>query len=128
MPFEIKHEGDLLLGKMSGVVTAEDLHEMVDETQILEEAMATVPNRIVDMTSVVRFDFESQVVTEIAERRRARTFANSFKSALIAERPVAVGLAKMFQTLNDHPQIEIRILGSIQDAKDWFAGKPVVFR
>src|SRR5262245_61336565 len=108
MPFEIRNEGDYLLAMMTGVVTAEDLHGLVDEAETLEEGMSTVLDRIVDMTSVLRFHFESRAVVEIAERRRARRFPNSFKSALIAERPVARGLARMFQILNDHPQIEIK--------------------
>jgi len=128
MPFEIRNEGDCLFIVLSGVLTAPDLHRLVTEAQALEEAMSAVPNRITDMTSVVKFEFDSGAIAEIAERRRARTFPNSFKSGLIAGRPVALGLARMFQTLNDHPQIEIKIFGTVQEAKDWFAGKPAAAR
>ena len=128
MPYEITKKADYLLGSLSGVVSADDLHGMVNETEALEETTSPVPNRIVDLTTAEKFDFDSRVIVEIAERRRARPFPNSFKSALIAERPVARGLARMFQILNDHPQIEIRILGSVREAEDWFAGKPVEFR
>lgn len=32
-------------------------------------------------------------------------------------------IARMFQTLNDNPQIEIRIQHCVAEAKDWLADK-----
>jgi hypothetical protein len=51
-----------------------------------------------------------------AEHRKAQTLANPVKSAAVAPQPVHVGFARMFQTLNEHPQITIEIFSSLRDA------------
>jgi len=58
-------------------------------------------------------------VLELAAARRARTFPNSFRSALVVAREVQKGYARMFQTLNDHPMVQIRIFEDWEAAERW---------
>jgi hypothetical protein len=51
------------------------------------------------------------------ERRRTQRFANSIKSAVVASRPVQVGFARMYQTLNTNPQVEIQIFAALAEAE-----------
>jgi hypothetical protein len=41
------------------------------------------------------------------------------KSAIVAPMPVQVGFARMFQILNDHPQIEVQLFATLAEAEAW---------
>ena len=78
-------------------------------------------NRITDLTSIEMIEIGFAEVYEIAHRRSALKFAAPIKSAFVARRPIHCGFARMFQTLMDNPQIEVRIVASLEEARDWFA-------
>jgi hypothetical protein len=124
MPFEITNQGGFLFLRLFGVVTAQDLMRAVEQAEVMEGSLPVAMNAVTDITSVESFDINYPAVLAVAARRRARVVKNPVKSALIAREAVAVGFARMFQTLNDNPQVEIRIVQSLQEAKNWFAGNP----
>ena len=120
MPFEIKNQGDLIFARLYGVVTPDDLKQFADDAEAIEESISTARDRITDLTAVERFDIGFPAMNALALRRRVRRFSRPVKSAIIVQDLVQVGMARMFQTLNDNPQIEIRILRSVAEAKKWF--------
>jgi len=123
MPFEITNQGDFFLARLYGVITAADLDRLASAAEVVEDSIPTAMDRITDITAVERFDVGFPAIYILAGRRRARQFSKPVKSALIVRNPVQFGLARMFQTLNDNPRIEIRILHTVTEAKDWFADK-----
>jgi len=125
MPFEITNEGDHFLVRLYGTITAEDLTRLANEGAVIEDSVLPVMNRIVDLTGVEEFAIGFPEMFSFAFQRRSRPFSTHFKSALIACEPVQVGYARMFQTLNTNPMMEIRILDSVQDARDWFRRESV---
>ncbi len=46
-------------------------------------------------------------------------FPAPFKSAIVVNSDLTMGFSRMFQTLNDHPDIDIQIFKTIEDAEDW---------
>lgn len=123
MPYEILHQGEFMLVRLFGVLTEDDLTAAVVEMARIEDASTTSKDRAIDLSEIedIRVGFSDVLL--LANRRRTRTFTARIKSALIAHRPVHVGYARMFQTLSDHPQIDIRIVGSLDEALQWFGGK-----
>jgi hypothetical protein len=126
MPTELTNQGDFLLARFYGVVTVAELVQAASELEVVEDSIPTPMDRIIDLTAVERFEFGFSAVSFVASQRRVRRFSKSVKSALIVSDPVQFGLARMFQTMNDNPQIEIQILPSVAQARDWFAGKTKV--
>ena len=122
MSFEIQHRSNFLLVRLLAQVNSADLAAIAAEVMALEAAMPVPPNRVVDMTSVEALDLNFASMLKVVEKVRVRPLANPVKSALIARRPLEIGFARMFQSLNDHPQIEIRIVESLEAAERWFAG------
>ncbi len=120
MPFEITNQGDYLFARFYGVITAADLDRLASEVEVLEDSIPTAMDRIADLTAVERFEVGFPAIYILATRRRARQFSKPIKSAIIVRDPVQFGLARMFQTLNDNPQIEIRILYNVTEAQKWF--------
>lgn len=80
-----------------------------------------VPHRITDMTGITDFGIGFPDVLTLAETRRRLKFPNSFRSAIIAPRSEHYGVARMFQTLNDNPQIDIRIFMDKAAAHEWIS-------
>jgi hypothetical protein len=60
-------------------------------------------------------------ISALAAKRRQLRFPNPLKSAIIARNPQHLGYARMFQILNDNPQITIRIFSDETSASRWIA-------
>ena len=119
MPYEIADRGQYLYARLFGVLTPDDLVTLVDEYERVEDAAAESKDRIVDLTPLDEVEIAFPDVLLLANRRRNRTFTRRVKSALVARKSLHVGFARMFQTLNEHPQIEIRIVQSMDAALKW---------
>lgn len=124
MPIEILQEGELLFIVYSGTVTGTELTEMTGRLAKLEEGMERVPNRLADLSRVTHPVVTFADVLALANQRRGLRFKNSFRSAVLAQGPVAMGFAQMFQALNDHPQIAIEVFTDRAAALEWLAGGP----
>ncbi len=120
MPFEITASSDYILTRIFGAVTPADLHALAEEMAAVE-ARHPAANRLTDLTGVESFNFDFTAVSALAERRRRVEFPAPLKLAIVAVKPVAVGFTRMFQTLNDNPQVEIRIVSSRDEAERWFS-------
>jgi hypothetical protein len=121
MPYKITVENKVLRITMSGRVTGLDLDGLVTEAGNYEQNVDVVPHRITDMTGIVELAVNYPEVSALAEKRRELHFANRFKSAIIATCGQHLGYARMFQTLNDNPQITIRIFPDEASASEWIA-------
>jgi hypothetical protein len=117
MPIEITNQGDFLFTRRYGIITAADLDQLATEAEALQDSVPTAMDRISDITAVERFDVGFSAVNALAARRRVRKVSNRVKSAIIVQDLVQLGLARMLRTLNDNPQIEIRIFCSVPKAK-----------
>jgi hypothetical protein len=118
MPFEISDEGNFHSARLYGVLDSADLDAVMNEVERLEDAGLLI-DRITDLTALDRIDVGFEEVYAIAQRRAERRVTAPIKSALVANRPVQFGFARMFQMLNDNPRIQIRIFGSLEEARQW---------
>jgi len=75
------------------------------------------------MTGVTELQIGYPGVRALADRRRAATFPNPFKSAIVGRVPAQAGMARMFQTLNDNPQITIEVFDDEAAALEWLRGE-----
>jgi hypothetical protein len=123
MPFQIVNQGDLLRIQPSGAITRHCLGFALGEVIAAEDAMETILNRVTDLTQVESFDISFEALWSLVQLRRTTVFKNAFKSAIVAERGIEVGFARMFQMLNDNPQIEIEVFGTAEAALAWASPK-----
>lgn len=119
MSYLLRLDGDILRAEFFGEVTSQDLARSAVELSALEDTRATVPSRIADLGRVERLAIDFADVLAFVEERRRKRFPNQFKSAIVATNVVCYGFARMFQTLNDHPQILIAIFRDDADALAW---------
>ncbi len=109
---------------LSGTLTPEDLVRVADAMGEAEDAADVCPHRVTDLSGVTRFDIGFNDMFELAQRRRRQPPANPVRSAIVASTPVQLGFARMLQTLNDHPQITMRIFPDVDGALAWLAEEP----
>jgi hypothetical protein len=121
MPFELTTPGAILFARVFGVFTAPELNQLATEAEIAEAAQPTSLDRITDLTAVERFEVGFREIYLFAVRRSLQRFSRIVKSAIIVREPVQIGIARVYEFLNDNPQIQVRILRSMAEATEWFA-------
>ena len=124
MPFSISSGDGIMRIVLSGTLVPEELVRMADALREAEAAAAVCPHRVTDLTDVTRFDVGFVDMSELAQRRREMSPANPIRSAIVASTPVQLGFARMFQTLNDHPRVTVRIFPDLNGALAWLAEAP----
>lgn len=119
MPYSVTQRGAMMKIVFSGTLTNDDLSRGADEVAEIERSCAVIPHRSADLRPVERLEIDFGGVLELAMKRRQLAFQNSFKSAVIAASTVHYGFARMYQTLNDHPQLCLAIFPDEDQAMEW---------
>jgi len=121
MPFELTTPGSILFARLFGVFTAPELNHLADEAEIAEASHPVSLDRITDLTAVERFEVGFREVFFFALRRGKQRFSRVVRSALVVQEPEQLAMARVYEALNENPQIELRILHSVKEATQWFA-------
>jgi hypothetical protein len=121
MAFAIDASQPILRITLSGKLTNQDLLDLGKEAARIEGGCPVVPHRLTDMRAVERVEINFQGVLALATERLKMKFPNMFKSAIVAGDVVHYGFARMFETLNDHPQIVIAIFPGEPEALRWLS-------
>ena len=119
MPITTEYNGEFITAQMSGVVTVADLLALAEKVDALEAQLPVTPHRIADLSGGAVSDFNFVELSVFAAKRRAARLKNPVKSAIVAGDAVQFGFARMFQTLNDHPDIRIEVFQSEAPALAW---------
>jgi hypothetical protein len=115
MPYEISQRGSILHVRFFGILTSEDFVNLLQYFMSIEGA----PNRISTLTDITDFDIRFSTMFPIAQQRREQIIPSNIKSAIVASKPLEIGIARMFQTLNTNPNISIQIFPSESEAITW---------
>ena len=121
MPFELTMPGGVLFARLRGVFTARELNRLATEAEIAEATHYVSLNRITDLTAVECFEVGFREIFLFALRRGAQRFSKVVKSAIIVHDPAQIEIARLYDSLNQNPQIRLRILKSVAEANEWFA-------
>jgi len=106
----------------SETLTSADLRQLAKEAAEIETNTPVVASRLVDLRELCTITVGFSEVGDLAAARRSLTLPNSIRSALLVSNPVQLGYARMFQTLLEHPQIEVRVFSDEKDALVWLSG------
>jgi hypothetical protein len=121
MPFELTTPGAILFARVFGVFTAPELNHLASAAEIAEASHPVSLDRITDLTAVERFEVGFREIFYFAIRRSVQRFSRVIKSAIIVQEPEQLGIARLYEALNENPQIQIRILQNVTEATAWFA-------
>lgn len=121
MPTRLDRHPNFFRITMWGMITEVDLADAAKLAATVEDHLSVMPNRLVDLTAIEGLVIGYQEVQALADARRKRVFPNEFKSALVVATDVQKGYARMFQTLNDNAQVELRIFTDLAAAEKWLS-------
>jgi len=121
MPSHVSVKDGVIHVSFAGVITEADLDQLATDVLEIETAASVIPDRITDLTMVTAMEIDFSSILSLARRRMESTIGNQIKSAIVACRPEHVGFARMFQTVNRHPHITIRIFEDMESAVEWLA-------
>jgi hypothetical protein len=122
MPYHLTRESTHLRLVFFDDMTSQDLRSLGHAIGALEDAAAVSLNRLTDLSQISWAAATYADMLDFAERRKAQRLANPVKSAIVAPRPVQVGFARMFQMLMNHPQIEVQLFETLEEAEAWLTG------
>ena len=121
MAVTIAFDGPLLLITVSGTLADTDLDVIGNEVLTIEDGGKTTPNRLTDFRQVTEAAVGYAEMSRLTDRSRARPLHAPLRSALLVNQPVQLGYARMFQILNDHPRVTVRIFEDEPSARAWLA-------
>lgn len=119
MAVEIAMQGDILCITLTGTLHETDLHEIGSSVAAIENSLSIAPPRLADLSGLQKVSVGYAEMSILAEQRRNSALANSIRTALLVKTPVQMGMARMFQTLNDHPRITLEIFEDRERALSW---------
>ena len=119
MAHRIWFDGPTLMVAISGTVDANDLLVIGDVLIEIEMGGTYTPHRLVDMREIDNATIGYPEMAHLVSRSRARPLHAKVRSALLVAQPLQVGFARMFQILNDHPRVTVRIFEDEPSARAW---------
>jgi hypothetical protein len=121
MDCRITFEGDLMLINLAGPMTNEDFEELARLIREVEVTLPCTPHRLTDISQLQEIHLTFQSMSDRIHLRKNLVFPNEFKSAIVAPEPLHYGVARMFQAVNNHHQIDIRVFRELAAARAWLA-------
>ena len=121
MGFSVAEEKDFVRVILSGTLTRQDLTGLAAAAEEIERGRHHVPHRLADLRGVTEIQVGYPEIQAFADTRRTRRFPNTFKSAILVASAVQSGMARMFRTINDNPQITVEVFEDEAQALRWLA-------
>lgn len=119
MPVTYELKDGIFRLHFAGILDRDEFAALFEAFEKEEGNMEVIPHRLSDLSELSAMNINFEDILNLARTRRAIHFPNNFKSAIVAANEVQLGFARMFQTLNTNPQIEIQIFNDAESALKW---------
>jgi len=96
-----------------------DFRVMNEEIAVVEKEYSLVPHFIVKLNAVKIFHGDYHSVQMLAKQRANITYPNTLLEAFVVTNDFQMGFARMYQTVNDNPQVTIKIFKDELQAIEW---------
>jgi len=119
MPFDLHITDGALRVNWHGIITRDDLRQMA---QAFAQAVAgpdAIPRWMTDFSSAETFDVDFASVSGFASTIRTLPLNLPVKSAIVASRPLQFGFARMYQTLQNKPNVVVQFFPDSDSAWAW---------
>lgn len=122
MTIEAEFTEGLLVIRCTGTVTASDLRPMPMLTTAFDASRPVTPDRLIDLRGVEAFEIGFAELLDVVRERRDATLSGPTRAAFVTAGSVQYGMARMFQSLNDNPDITVEIFEDPAAARAWLRG------
>lgn len=123
MPFTLQEEDGVLRVTINGNVLAAELHDLLTAMESFVVARAHWPDNLVDLRGIDLASLGFTDILGLAKRREALKPPNAFRTAMVADSPIVLGFARMFQSVNHNPAITLELFQTLEAAEAWLAAR-----
>jgi hypothetical protein len=116
---QYKYKDGILFVTFPETLSDNDFRLINEELGIIEKEYSVLPNFIVNLNNVKVFNGDYNSVQKLAERRAEITFSENILEAIVVTNDFQMGFARMYQTVNDNPQLTIKIFKDEAKAIEW---------
>lgn len=118
MPYQVHYHDGIAEIKFFGCLTPKDIDQVNLEVLTHENAPG-IAKRFIVLDEVTDFEINYSTMLPLVIFRKQQNVHKEAKTALLAIRPIELGLARMWQTLIDDCGIKCMIFESREDAMNW---------
>ena len=119
MKFSLNDLEGVLVVHLPRQLTYDHLVEAANYLVALDESLPVTPHRLTDASAMEDVLVHFAEMESFANRRQQAKLKNPIKSAIVAPKPLQMGFARMFKTLNNNPQMTIKIFADPGSAWEW---------
>jgi len=119
MKFSLNDLEGVLVVQLPRQLTYEHLVQAANYLAALDESLPVTPHRLTDASAVEDVLVQFAEMEAFSNRRQVAKLKNPIKSAIVAPKPLHMGFARMFKTLNNNPQMTIKIFPNAGTAWEW---------
>ncbi len=124
MPLHLSSSDGYLHTLVSGVFHQDALRELAELVAQVANSYRQPPHRLIDITGLTAIEVSFHDLWSLAQQCRLRPSRAPVKTAIVAQQPVQVGYARMYQRINDYACIAV--FGSSLAARDWLTSAELV--
>ncbi len=121
MPFQHQIEGRVVHIEWHGVVSKRDLQEVGRLMPRVAAEVGFAPDVLHTFGAMQGYSFQPIAVYMLSLLRKRAEIPAGVRSATIATTPEQRKIARLFQSLNRSPNLEMRVFGDEQSARAWLA-------
>ena len=124
MPVSIQKNHGWLEVVFSGTITADELFKGARAMAEIERQEPVTPLRLHDLSEVGAFDLDFRSMQQFVDLRKKSRLKNFTRSAIVAPLDLQYGFARMYQTTQENPDIEVKVFRDKAEAVVWLAELP----
>lgn len=119
MPYTCDERDGVLWIRCEGEMSEIDLHALISEMQAMVDDRPQWPDNLLDLRGVELVGVGFGEVMSLARRREKIAPPNPIFTALVADAPIVIGYARMFQSLMHNPSITVNLFSTIEAGVEW---------
>ncbi len=119
MPYSIDTSSGFIRVTFSGTLTNEDIHGVLREGMTMDGGRMRHANHLEDMRGVSAINLGLDELWSLTLSLRGLQLPGVSKTAILTGNPVQYGIARMFQAILAHPQIDLEIFSDEDEAQKW---------
>jgi hypothetical protein len=123
MPYSIHSDMQLIRVKYGGTLDNNDIQGVLKESLKNDLQELTLVNRIEDMRELQGIKIGFRELMDFSKNLGTIQLPKTIKTAILTGNPLQYGIARMFQTILEHPQMVIQVFSDEKEAMNWVSSK-----